>query len=279
MMMRQKEYTDDNPALTAAAGAAKAGNRLLDIATFLLVALMLLYGGYSLWDTWMTYSGAFLGSELMAYKPDGSDLTNPSLADLIAINPDVVGWITIDDTGIDYPFVQGDDNADYINTDIYGEFSLSGAIFLDYSNARDFSDTYSLLYGHHISGGAMFSDIVEFTEEDYFDEHTTGTLYLVGATYAIDLFACYEADAYDTNIYLPARVTQDSLDSFLAYLENGATQWRDIGAGTGDKIIGLSTCADATTNGRVVLFGRLTQLTETVDAEDVTTTVDTATEE
>lgn len=47
----------------------------------------------------------------------------------MAINKDVAGWITIDDTHIDYPVVQGKDDMEYINKDVYGEFSLSGSIF------------------------------------------------------------------------------------------------------------------------------------------------------
>ena len=57
----------------------------------------------------------------------------------MAINKDVAGWITIDDTHIDYPVVQGKDDMEYINKDVYGEFSLSGSIFLSCMNKKDFS--------------------------------------------------------------------------------------------------------------------------------------------
>ena len=67
-----------------------------------------------------------------------------------ALNPDVCGWLTIDGTHIDYPLVQGATNMDYINRDVYGEFSLSGAVFLDSRSKADFSDGYSIVYAHHM---------------------------------------------------------------------------------------------------------------------------------
>ena len=67
---------------------------------------------------------------------------------------------------------------EYINKDVYGNFALSGSIFLSSANQPDFTDPYNLIYGHHMSNGAMFGDVVEFTDEAYFTAHETGTLYL-----------------------------------------------------------------------------------------------------
>ena len=95
------------------------------------------------------------------------------------LNKDVVGWIKIFDTHISYPVVQGKDNQEYLNKDVFGEFSFSGSIFLDYRNACDFTDSYSIIYGHHMEYGAMFGDVVEFKNDDYFQEHKTGALFFL----------------------------------------------------------------------------------------------------
>ena len=108
-----------------------------------------------------------------------------------------------------------------------------------------------------MSNGGMFGDIVEFVNKDYFEGHKTGTLYLPDCTYQITLFACVEADASDSLIYNPDAQDPSSLDSFLSYIEDKAVQYRDIGVSSDDRIIGLSTCAEAVTNGRVVVYGRL----------------------
>ena len=157
--------------METAAKAARFGNFILSLMASVIILAMFAYGGYSLWDSYMVNQGAFLSSDLLKYKPqaaeDGGE-ANYSLEELIALNPDTRGWITIDDTHIDYPFVQGETDMEYINMDIMGVFALSGAIFQSCMNSPDFSDTYNLLYGHHMDNAAMFSDVMEFMDADYF---------------------------------------------------------------------------------------------------------------
>lgn len=173
------------------------------------------------------------------------------------LNKDVVGWITIFDTHISYPVVQGKDNQEYLNKDVFGKFSFSGSIFLDYRNACGFTDSYSIIYGHHMEYGAMFGDVVEFKNDDYFQEHKTGALFLLDDTYKITLFACVETQEFNNKIYNPTVQGKDNLDTLLKYIKDEAVQYRDIPLNHDDKIIGISTCAEAGTNERVVLFGRL----------------------
>lgn len=239
-----------------AAQAARVGNRILNIIVGILTVILFLYGAYCLWDTYVTARGAFISDDLLEYKPIPGQEENPTLDELMAINPDVVGWLTVDDTHIDYPVVQGENDMEYINKDVYGEFALPGSIFLSCVNSRDFSDPYSLVYGHHMANGAMFGDIVEFVNKDYFDTHTTGTLYLPDETQGITLFACMQTSATDTVVYNP-KAQQEDVSGLLSYLEENAVQYRDIGVKKSDRIIGLSTCAEAETNGRVIVFGRL----------------------
>jgi sortase B len=237
---------------------AKIGNRILAVTAALLVIVMLLYGGYSLWDTWRLYRSAYISSDLLKYKPepDGNG-DGPTLSDLAAINGDVAGWITIDGTHIDYPLVQGKEPLEYINRDVYGNFSLAGAIFLDPRNSRTFTDSYSLLYGHHMDNGAMFGDVVEFEEAEYFNRHTTGTLYLTdGTQYRITLFACLKTDSGDGTVFNPTAAPGDN-SLLLSYIREKSVQERDIGISGADRVIGLSTCEDAQTNGRTILYGRL----------------------
>ena len=222
-----------------------------------LVLIMLLYGGYSLWNTIMIYRGAFSSNDLLKYQPTGDGPNSITLGELMKLNKDVVGWITIFDTHISYPVVQGKDNQEYLNKDVFGKFSFSGSIFLDYRNACDFTDSYSIIYGHHMEYGAMFGDVVEFKNDDYFQEHKTGALFLLDDTYKITLFACVETQEFNNKIYNPTVQGKDNLDTLLKYIKDEAVQYRDISLNHDDKIIGISTCAEAGTNERVVLFGRL----------------------
>ncbi len=129
---------------------AWAGNRMLRILAGILILLMLFFGGWSLWENFQLGQEAFSNERLLQYKPgaDGGEETY-SLDELIRLNPDTRGWLTIEGTHIDYPVVQGEDDMTYINKNVFGEFALTGSIFLSCLNSPDFSDPYNLIYGHH----------------------------------------------------------------------------------------------------------------------------------
>ncbi len=96
-----------------------------------------------------------------------------------------------DHTKIDYPILQGEDNLTYINTDVYGDFALSGSIFLDSGCDRNFRGKYSLLYGHHMAEHKMF-EIGIFTEKKkFFNKSTTGTLILPDRSLQAGNFCMY----------------------------------------------------------------------------------------
>jgi sortase B len=245
-----------------AAALARGGDRLLSAAIGFMLMVTLLIGGYGLWDTWYVYRNAGVNAELLKYKPTatGEDAPNPTLEEMQKINKDVCAWLTVDDTNIDYPVVQGETNLEYLNWAVDGSFSLSGSIFLDYRNSNDFSDAYSLVYGHYMEGEVMFGEIPDFLESDYFKSHTTGTLFTIEHTYDIEWFACEKTDAYDKMIYYPTAYTDEaSMTKLLSYLEDSATQYRDIDVSASDRLIALSTCSAADTDGRVILIGRLSR--------------------
>lgn len=239
-----------------AAIAARAGNRILSIIAGILILLMFSYGVYSLWDTYKIYVDSFADEELLKFRPadDGGD--NPTLEDLKKKNPDVKAWLQVPESNIDYPVVQGQDDMEYINKNVYGEFELSGAIFLSCLNKDDFSDSYNLIYGHNMKNGGMFADVVDFINKKYFDEHKKGKLYLTNETKKIQFFACMKVTASDTKIYHPDGYRKENLDDLLNYIREHAVQYRDLNVTKEDSLIALSTCSEAETNGRVVLIGK-----------------------
>ena len=237
---------------------ARGANCVLTVGLSLFLAAVFLYACYALWDTWYIYDHAAVHESLLQYKPDPTDEDGEGFAALMARNPDVCAWLTIEDTHIDYPVLQGTDNVTYVNTDVYGAFSLSGSIFLDYRNAKDFTDTYSLIYGHHMDGAVMFGELASFTEQGYFEEHTTGMLYLPDDTYLIEFFACLQTDAYDAHMFHPGALADGEQDSLLEQVRKTSLQYREIGVTEEDRILALSTCSNASTNARTMVIGRLT---------------------
>ena len=110
---------------------ARTGNRFFRILAGILILMMLFFGGWSLWENFQLSQEAFSKGRILQYKPgtDGSGGTY-SLDELAKLNPDTRGWLTIEGTHIDYPVVQGEDDMTYINKNVFGEFALTGSIFL-----------------------------------------------------------------------------------------------------------------------------------------------------
>lgn len=237
--------------------AARVGNRILSIMAGILILLMLSYGVYSLWDTYKIYANSFADEELLKFRPTDDGADNPTLKDLKKLNPDVKAWIQVPKTNIDYPVVQGQDDMEYINKNVYGEFELSGAIFLSCLNKDDFSDPYNLVYGHNMKNGGMFADVADFTNKEYFETHQKGKLYLTDATRKIRFFACMKVTAADAKIYHPDGYRKENLKDLLDYIQANAVQYRDVNVADENSLIALSTCSEAETNGRVVLIGKL----------------------
>lgn len=240
-----------------AAMAARVGNRILSIMAGILILLMLSYGVYSLWDTYKIYANSFADEELLKFRPTDDGEDNPTLKDLKKLNPDVKAWIQVPKTNIDYPVVQGQDDMEYINKNVYGEFELSGAIFLSCLNKDDFSDPYNLVYGHNMKNGGMFADVADFTNKEYFETHQKGKLYLTDATRKIRFFACMKVTAADAKIYHPDGYRKENLKDLLDYIQANAVQYCDVNVADENSLIALSTCSEAETNGRVVLIGKL----------------------
>lgn len=248
----------ENKHLEALGNTSRFLEKIIDRIVALILLLVVLFAGYSLWNSYKLYRQGYADDDILKFKPSVENSgDNPSLYDLMKINKDTIGWLTVDDTHIDYPLVIGEDNQEYINQDVYKEFSLGGSIFLDARNKRDFSDPYNLLYGHNIEHGGMFADVTLFEDKKFFDDHKYGTLFLAGKTYNIEFFICSGADAYDSIIFdPPSTATMDQRFALIDHMKSLAIQARDMDI-RNDKLIALSTCQNATTNGRTILLGVL----------------------
>lgn len=213
---------------------------------FVLLALL---GIYFLYDSWYVYNHA-QDTSFLRFKPSSAE----DVETLEQISENVVAWITVEDTNIDYPIMQGESNEEYLNKDPYGKFALSGSIFLDSRNQPDFSDHYSMVYGHHMEHGMMFGALDKFLERDYFRAHQTGTLITTsGITYTIHFFSSTIASTHVKEIFA---VTEN--DGPLSYIKEHASLYEEPGASGWEKqIICLSTCKTPDSIDRTLLFGYL----------------------
>ena len=232
----------------------KATNSLVNNIVLIIIVALIAFAGYALWDSKQLHQAADK-SNYAVYKPTVEN-EGISFKDLQAINEEVFAWLTVYDTNIDYPVTQGPDNMKYVNTNAEGQYSLSGAIFLDYSNSKDFSDFNSILYGHHMAKKVMFGEIDEFVNRDVFETHRYGNLYFDGEDHGIEFFAFIHVDAYDSSVFT-ANVNDNARQAYLDNIFAKAIHTRDIGVTIDDRIVLLSTCSSDSTNGRDILIGRL----------------------
>lgn len=233
----------------------KQASGIVNFAVLAACLLLFSYGCYAVWDSQQLTQAAD-AKQYEIYKPTDEDTR--SFVELQAINPDVFGWLNVYGTNIDYPILQGEDNSKYVNTNVDGEYSLIGALFLDYRNKPDFSDFNSIIYGHHMVEDKMFGDIADFADRDFFDSHRYGSLFYEGKTHGIEFFAFLEVDAYD-ELYTPAVEGEENRQGYLEQIMEQAVYTRDLPVGTSDHLVLLSTCTSLLTNGRHILVGRITE--------------------
>lgn len=253
----------------------RAANGLVSLAVALCLAVAGAYAGYALWDNQQVYTAAEnVQMEMQKLKPtvseeDSDEPTGPSFDELLKVNSDVCAWVTLDNTRVDYPVLQGETNLSYINTDVYGDFALAGSIFLDSRNDNTFADAYSLLYGHHMEGGRMFGDLDLFKDEEFFEENRTGTLLLPDCVYDLEIFACIVTASSEENIFQPAAWKED-IDGFIDYVREDAmlidkeliTQTLES-APDGVKVLAMSTCSSEFTDARTIVVAFMHQTGQT----------------
>lgn len=216
---------------------------------------------YALWDNNRVYASAGdVQEDMIKLKPKvEEDENSPSFEELIAVNSDVRAWVSLDNTKIDYPILQGVTNLSYINTDVYGNFALAGSIFLDSRNDANFRDTYSLLYGHNMENGRMFGDLNLYKEESFFRENQTGVLILPDRVYKLEIYACLIVSASEELIFEPSQ-WQGDIDKLIRFTENNALYLNnDLAKSVKSvnkvpQILSFTTCSSEFTDARTVIL-------------------------
>ncbi len=220
---------------------------LVDRALALILILLLLVGVYFIYDTAFVYYNA--SAARVAYYRPGSEEAE-AVAETKPLTEDYVAWLTLDDTSIDYPIMQADNNSKYLNMDPYGDYSLAGSIFLDSRNASDFSDSYSLVYGHHMTGGYMFGALDKYYDEAFFDAHRKGELIVGEAVYELEVFAMLLTDANEDKLFNP-----QGSDKVFKVAEEASMYYREPAS---EHVLALSTCKDPGSTTRTVVLLSMT---------------------
>ena len=240
----------------------RAVNSMVSLVIILAMLLFGSYSAYALWDNRQIYSAAQdVQLQMRELKPDVEAENGPSFEELLAINPDVKAWVTMDGTAIDYPILQGETNLSYINTDVYGRFALAGSIFLDCRNKGDFSDCYNLVYGHHMANSNMFGDLDLYKDAAFFRKNTTGTLITRDGVYDLTVLALIMVPASEDRIFDVPR--NQNPDTVIAFTLENAELLSDAMPQLGEEaqFFALSTCSSEFTDARTIVLTSMTRRT------------------
>jgi len=188
--------------------------------------------------------------------PDHIVLPEVNFDALHEINPNVTAWLILPDTPINYPVVQGHDNAHYLHHLFDGTRSNVGTLFVDVYNPPGFTDRNTIIYGHNLQDGSMFAALTEYESQDFFDANPWVFLLTPEGNYVIKLFAGYVTDVEGDSW----RLWFDDDSAFEAWITERRSRSdfvSDVEIGPSDRIVTLSTCSLAFYDARYVVAGRL----------------------
>lgn len=191
--------------------------------------------------------------------PEPGSAVLPELRDLLEYNPHLVGWLTIEETVIDYPVVQTPDRPEYyLYRNFDGEYSDWGCLFADAGCDVANSDNV-IIYGHHMNDGSMFASLLDYERRDFWKEHPlihfdTLTQHRTYEIFAIVRTTATLDEGFPYHRFSDAE-TESDFDLFVAECKALSLYDTGIIPEYGDKLICLSTCEYTRQNGRFVVFG------------------------
>lgn len=163
--------------------------------------------------------------------------------ELKKINSDIVGWIVIDETQINYPIVQSKDNSYYLNRSYEKKWSGYGSIFMDYRAASDFSSYNTFIYGHHTKNGSMFGELYKYMDKTFYENHRNFNLYTPTGNYVAQVFSAY-VDSTTSDSYIQDFSSQEEFEGYIKLVKGKSLYDTDVEFDySKDKIITLYSCS------------------------------------
>lgn len=193
----------------------------------------------------------------------------PELREIYELNHDLIGWLTIPGTNIDYPVVQTQNTAFYLDHDFYGKENVNGQIILE-PKCDPFTPSYNLVIsGHRMNSGAMFGNLNAYAKQDYWAQHKTiefdtlmqrRTYVVFGVFYSADYDEHEEGFRYNADI----RYRIDA-ENWLSEVAENALFDTGVDARFGDEFLTLTTCVKTSYTGRFVVVARRIREGETIE--------------
>ena len=183
--------------------------------------------------------------------PEPGFLVN--FAELKATNPDIVGWICIPNTPVDYPIMFSGNDDTYLRHTYTKEYNVFGSIFISEDCGTDLSAQHTIIYGHNTKNGAMFGSLKKYKDAAYFNDHPYIYIMMPGMTYKYRIISAFTTNTY-TDVY---QITYTDTDTFCSWYNNvlkASVINTDAQPASGqEKVLSLSTCTSRTKTERFVV--------------------------
>lgn len=187
----------------------------------------------------------------------------PEYAEFFEQNSDIVGWITIPDTKINYPVMQSPDNPNfYLKHGFDKACSDYGCPYVSEECDVNKPSDNLIIYGHHMKNGSMFSALEKFKSKDFWEEHRTVYFNTIYEKQTYEIVAVFKTVVYTDSDdefryyrFVDAE-TPEQFDEYIVTIKAKAFYDTGISAEYGDRLITLSTCEYSNKNGRLVLVAK-----------------------
>ena len=229
------------------------------IKIFMLVCLVVLI--YSLYNivTWYfdNKENESIQEEIKEIIDDTSEDKNDiDFASLKAKNKEIVAYLKVNNTKIDYVVVKGKDNSYYLKHNLYKKYNRAGWIFMDYHNKLDGTDKNIVIYGHNTLDGTMFGTLRNVVKSSWYENEENHIIKLVleNEVVTYQVFSTYSIKVED--YYINTIFKNDNeFDTFIKTLKKRSVYDYGVDVSGEDSILTLSTC---TGNGksRMVLHAK-----------------------
>lgn len=187
----------------------------------------------------------------------------PEYAELFLQNTDMVGWIQIEDTNINYPVMHTPDNPDfYLKHGFDKGYSDYGCPYVQENCDVQLPTDNVIIYGHHMKNGSMFCDLEKFKSEDFYKEHKTISFNTLTDKCEYEIVAVFKTFVYSDSpesfkyYHFVNAETPEDFSAFVEKCKELSLYDTGVSAEYGDKLITLSTCEYSRTNGRLVLVAK-----------------------
>lgn len=249
----------------------KKGPDLISWLIIVIASCVFLYAGFHLYEIAMKYRKADQENEELRRKSVASEKKRKTkktfhydsgalkrkinFSYLKKVNRNIVGWIYIPHTAVDYPILHGAYDGEYLHRNYMNRYSFAGSIFVESVNRTDFSDSNTIIYGHNMKSGSMFAGIKKYTSQLFMDNHPFIYVYLPDGS--LNIYSVFASAVIRTDS--PMYQTDIKYESYIKKIRKIEKAKETIDEKTQSPLVMLSTCSAANSVNRTVVYGRLAE--------------------